>query len=172
MTAEIRNIGNDARHGNKNDAAQFFDVSLPTVEAWIRKGMPVVQPGGRGVSWIIDLRAAAEWKYGNASSSQDVDPDTLPPGERKAWYEGETKKRELQVRDRDLIPAIEVETAVATAFAALASGIWSIPDNLERKHGISGDVAELVGNALASEMEAAMERLQKLAPIDQGDAHG
>jgi len=165
MSVEPRAIGGGVRIANKAGCAEFFDVSMPTVDAWIRRGMPIVQKGGKGVSWQIDLLAAAQWRFGVQASGGSVDPESLEPMQRRAWYEGETKRRELQVRDRELIPAADVERVVATAFAALSSDIRAIPDNLERRHGIAGDVAEKVASALDEAMQSTSERLAELAPV-------
>ncbi|WP_119154158.1 DUF1441 family protein [Caldimonas tepidiphila] len=159
----------EVRRANKAQAAEFFDVTLPTVDAWIRKGAPVLQRGSRGVSWVLDLRALAEWLYGGQSAPGEVDPDSLHPQDRKAWYEAEKKKRELQVGDRELIPAADVEQAVATAFAALAQDIRAIPDNLERRHGIAPDVAEQVESALFEAMDVMADRLSALAPLEAAE---
>lgn len=165
MSVEPRAIGGGVRIANKAGCAEFFDVSMPTVDAWIRRGMPIVQKGGKGVSWQIDLLAAAQWRFGVQASGGSIDPESLEPMQRRAWYEGETKRRELQVRDRELIPAADVERVVATAFAALSSDIRAIPDNLERRHGIAGDVAEKVSAALDEAMQSTSERLAELAPV-------
>ena len=157
------------RTASKGGCAEFFGVSLPTVEAWVRKGMPVQQQGSRGVAWVIDLLAAAEWRFAG-STGGDSDPEDMPPAERKAWYEGETKRRDLQVRDRELIPAGDVERVIATAFAALASDVWAIPDLLERKHGVSGEMAGQVADALAPAMDALAGRLEQFASLDMGGA--
>lgn len=153
------------RIASKAQCAEFFDVSLPTIEAWVRKGMPVVQAGSKGVAWEIDLLEACKWRFAGQSSGGDVDPDSLDPMQRRAWYDGEKSKRDLQVKDRELIPVTEVEVVVATAFAALASDVRAIPDNLERRHGVSGDVAERVEDALNEAMDAIADRLSKMAPV-------
>lgn len=165
MSVEPRAIGGGVRIANKAGCAEFFDVSMPTVDAWIRRGMPIVQKGGKGVSWQIDLLAAAQWRFGVQAAGGSIDPESLEPMQRRAWYEGETKRRELQVRDRELIPAADVERVVATAFAALSSDIRAIPDNLERRHGIAGDVAEKVAAALDEAMQSTSERLAELAHV-------
>jgi phage terminase Nu1 subunit (DNA packaging protein) len=156
----------EVRRANKAQAAAFFDMSLPTIEAWIRKGAPVVQRGGRGVSWELDLRAISEWYYGQRSGGGEADPDSLSATDRRAWYEGEAKKRDLQIRDRELILASEVEQVIATTFSAIAQGIRSIPDNLERRYGIAGEVAEKVEVALFEELDILADRLASLGPIE------
>jgi phage terminase Nu1 subunit (DNA packaging protein) len=166
MTAKTELFpGGGIRIVNKAQCAEFFEVSLPTVAAWIRKGMPVQKQGSTQVAWEIDLLEVCKWRFAGQTSGADVDPDSLEPMQRRAWYEGEVKKRDLQVKDRELIPVEEVERVVATAFAALASDIRAIPDNLERKHGVSGDVAEQVEEALNEAMDGIADRLSALAPI-------
>ena len=163
------NLNSTIRTGNKAACAEFFGVSLPTIEGWVRRGMPVVQRGDKGIGWVIDLCAVAEWKFGNQTSST-ADPESMTPIERKAWYEGETKRRDLQIRDRELIPAGDVERTIATAFAAISTGLRAIPDLLERKYGLSGEIAGNVSEALDLELEALADRLATLAPVTVDEA--
>lgn len=128
-----------------------------------------MQRGSRTVPWVFDLLDVATWRITGQRTDADVDPDTLPPSERKAWYEGETRKRELQVRDRELIPAAEVEQAIATAFAAIAQDMRAIPDNLERRHGIAPAVAEAVETALLEAMDHLADRLAALASVEASE---
>lgn len=158
------------RETNKAGLARFFDVSLTTIDSWIRKGCPAVQRGSLAAPWVFDLLAVAEWRFsGKTGGSPDADPEALPPAERKAWYEGEVKRRDLQERDRELIPAVEVEQVIRTAFAAIAQDIRAIPDNLERRVGISPEVAQAVDLALDGAMEALAERLSNLGTVADQD---
>jgi len=79
--------------------------------------------------------AGAAWRFGGEASADQMDPDQMIPTDRKAWYESETRRRALQVADRELIKAEEVEVAIATAFSAIAQGLRSLPDNIERRTG-------------------------------------
>lgn len=158
------------RIANKAQCAAFFEVSLPTIEAWVRKGMPVVQRGAKGVSWEIDLLEVCKWRFAGQTEGGEVDPDSLEPMQRRAWYEGEVKKRDLQVKDRELIPVGEVERVVATAFAAIASDVRSIPDKLERLKGLDPVMAEAVENMLSEAMDALAERLASLAAVGGEDS--
>lgn len=152
---------------NKAQCAQFFDVSLPTIDAWIRKGAPVEQRGSQGVSWVIDLRAIAEWVYSSpADANTSYDPNDLPPTDRRAWFQSENERLKFEAEQRELIPAGEVEETVATAFAAIAHLIRGIPDELERKHGLSGEVIELVEDGLMSAQDTLADRLSSLATVE------
>lgn len=91
--------------------------------------------------------------------------------ERKAWYDGETKKRELQIRDLALIPAADVEQAIATAFASISQDLRAIPDNLERRLGISAQVAESVELAIHESMNGIADKLSEFSvALSEGDS--
>lgn len=154
----------DIKRGNKADAAQFFDISLPTLEKWIRDGMPIVQRGARGVSWIIDLRAAAQWRYEARLPSGEIDPETLSPMERKSWYDGEKSRRDLQVRDSELIPIGDVERNIGTSFAAVSQSIQGLEDHLSRRAGLSPEQAQVVEDVVFETLDALADQLSVYAP--------
>ena len=157
----------ERRKANKMEVAHFFGVSLPTIDNWIMKDCPVIQRGaGRGTPWVFDLLDVALWRYGNQPTSNDIDPDSLSPRERRDWFESELKKIQFQKEQRQLIPAEEVETVVATAFSTIAQHIRSMPDNLERKLGISSELAEAIEIANDDYLEELAISLSKIAMLE------
>jgi hypothetical protein len=46
---------------NIEEVAGHFKVHPGTVRGWIRKGLPVVSPGGRGRGYVLDLGRVSEW---------------------------------------------------------------------------------------------------------------
>lgn len=150
---------------NKAGVSRFFDVELTTVNGWVRKGCPVIKQGGPGVQWQIDLLEVAKWYYGNQTSGGTQDPDTMTPAERKAWFESEQKRRDLQKEDRELIPAPELEQAIATAFSLLTQGLLTIPDALERVDGITPELAIIVENRICAQLEALSEHMAAFGPV-------
>ncbi len=154
----------DIRRANKSQVAEFFDVSLPTVEAWIRKGCPVAERGARGISWVMDLRAVAQWLYQAEQSNTPRDPDSLPPQDRKAWYDAEARKRDLAEKAKELLPRAEVEQAAATAFAAVTQDLLAVSDQLERLHAVPPDIAGKVDAAICAALESLRERVGRLTP--------
>lgn len=158
----------ESRKANKAEFAEFFGVSIPTVESWVRKGMPVLQRGSRTIPWVFDLMECVQWRVAPqvGEGGDGIDPSRLPPAERKAWYDSEIKRRELQERDRELIPAVELEACIARVFGALSQGLRSIPDNLERRIGCSPDVAEAVDRIIEAEMDAVANMLSTIGPVE------
>lgn len=152
----------ERRRANKAEVAAFFGISVNTVEKWLQRGAPVVQKGERGVPWCLDLLEVALWKYAPrpvTGPEGEVDPSLLPPKDRKDWYESEIKRRDLQVRDGELIPADEVSRAVSTAFAGIAQSIRSMPDDLERRFALDPEIVEAVTVAIDDHLDALAERL-------------
>ena len=46
----------ERRQANKAELAEWFGVSVATVDAWLRRGAPYIQKGGPGKGWVLDLR--------------------------------------------------------------------------------------------------------------------
>lgn len=56
-------------HINRAQLAETFGVSLPTVDAWIRKGCPYVQKGGNGKPWQFRIQEVVRWREKMARES-------------------------------------------------------------------------------------------------------
>lgn len=157
------------RRLNKSELAEFFGVSVQAVDGWCRRNCPVIERGAPGRPWAFDAVEVAKWRYSVPDAPDGVDPDEMLPSDRKAWYESETKRRALQVQDRELIPADEVERVIATAFSAIAQGLRSLPDNIERRTGCTPDVVEAIDLALDGEMDALADKLTELVALEASE---
>lgn len=158
------------RLANKLGVCAFFDITLGALNNWIRRGCPFLAAGDNESEWEFDLLAVAVWRYGTdggeGGDGGEVvsNPDTLPPLERKQWYEGENKRLDLQVRKRSLIPAQEVEAASALAFATVAESLKSLLDNLDRvAGGLSVEQHESAEGIIYESMRLLQERLATIS---------
>ena len=130
------------RIGNKADVANFFGVSLTTVDQWLRRGCPYTQRGERGKQWQFDFLAVAIWKYGAADVDLADDPEKMPPKERLDWYRG-TRERTRHLEEvGQLLPAADFERVLADVLKTVAVTLESLPDVLERDAGIDGAAVE------------------------------
>ena len=164
-----------ARRANKADVAEWFEVSLPTVDAWIRRGCPVVQRGSRGVPWVFDILEVARWRFGGGevAGEDDIDPRKLPPKERKDWIQSEREWHKHLLERREVLPKAEIRQVVSTAFAAFAQDARAIPDHMERRYGIPPDLTVTIGESIDSALDSMADRLQALAanpPAEETDA--
>lgn len=46
---------------NLDQLASIFEVSLPTIRSYIKKGMPYIEEGGQGKPWMVDSADAIQW---------------------------------------------------------------------------------------------------------------
>jgi phage terminase Nu1 subunit (DNA packaging protein) len=150
------------RKANKAQVAEFFDVSMATVDAWLRRGCPYIQQGNKGLAWVIDLRAAAEWYFKGASekaAATSEDPEKLSPKERLDWYRGARERTKHLEECGELMKAADYETDLASALKSLAVGLESFPDQLERDVGLSGEGVEVVQRLVDRLREDLHQRL-------------
>ncbi len=126
------------RKANKAKVAEWFGVSLPTVDGWTRRGCPVLQEGSSGVPWIFDLLDVAGWRAGrNPAAPRDI--ESMTPRERLDFVRSERERLRLETDQGQLIPAAEVERVMSEAFKALALALSTLPDALERGCGLPPD---------------------------------
>ena len=149
-----------SRIANKAETAEWFDVSLATLDAWIRRGMPVVTRGHKGLQWEIDLLAVAIWRYAPKDTEQiDADPDTLSAKDRLAWYQGNREKRRDMLDAGELYERAPTLHTFSTTVATFAEQVRAIPDMLERRAGLSPAQAEIAAAEIDTQLEAVKKRL-------------
>ena len=103
----------------------------------------------------------------------------VPPPERieldreKARNEkakADLNELELAVRRGQYVLRAEVQQATATALSALAQTLRSVPDNLERKLGVTPDVALEVGILIDAALDEVANQFEALAESAQSAA--
>ncbi len=136
----------DRRKANKAEAAEFFGVTPAAIDKWLRRGCPSIQTGALNRQWILDLLEVAKWRYGARETADEggFDPDQASPKDRKDWFDSEFRRRQLQERDAELIPAAEVERGLADLVSQVVRTLDTLGDVLERDAGITGEAVERV----------------------------
>lgn len=132
-------------------AGALLGVTVQRISQLKKDGMPF-DPHEFGVWWRA-REGATSAKLDAAAEKARVD-----------HFRANILELQQAEAERRLIPAAEVEQTVATAFAAIAADLKAIPDNLERRHGISGTTAAEVERAIFEAMDALADRLATFAP--------
>lgn len=140
---------------NRTELAEFFEVSMPTIDVWIRRGCPYQQQGARGIAWKFDLLAVITWKL---QAKPSTTPERMSPADRRAWYESEKKRLEVQAMAARMVPADEIDQGIITALKSIGHALRKIPASLEQK-GIDTALAQLVGGELQAAYEGMAARL-------------
>ena len=148
------------RKANKALVAEWFGVSIPAVDGWIRRGCPSVQRGEKGRPWVFDLLKVAEWRFRHDEGP--IDPSGMTPKDRLDHYRAERERLKLEQETGSLIPAAEVESVTAEVMKTLAQTLDTLPDVLERDAGISGEAVQIVQRVIDSARESMYSDVVRL----------
>ena len=85
------------------------------------------------------------------------DPSSLPPAERRAWYQSESERLKVEAAKRELLPAEEFEREMASALKLVVQALETLGDRLERDCALAPSVIERV-NAIAAEVRGELHR--------------
>lgn len=129
--SDVTNISPPAfRLANKLQVSEFFDVSVKTVDLWVRRGCPFIQRGDLRTPWIFDLLTVTEWRYAPPTRGRVDDPEKLKPRDRKDWYEGERVREKIEELRANLISRDEFDAEKSRIQSAIAGCLDRLPDRL------------------------------------------
>lgn len=69
---------------------------------------------------------------------------------------------DFKIQAGEYVPRAAYKQAAATLIATFAQTIRSLPDNMERRHGLAPEIAEAIGTDLDKAMQTLAEGLQML----------
>lgn len=169
------------------DTARFFDVSVPTVRAWLADGCPVHRAGGNGVAYELDLRAVHKWRSdrdgaeARASAEREernkqlrlellgADALTVGDGERLSIRQiseavaAEARRTQLAIMRREYVPAANMRIAQERAFKMISERLRALPDQLAQRFGLSDQQAD----AMIEQIDALLHDLADAVIADQ-----
>lgn len=107
----------------------MFGVSMPTIDAWVRNGLPAVTRGGPGVQWVFDTAEVARWTrdraVAEAGGGEDTDEDQIERRTKRAkMLEAELS---LAIARKQVAPIREFERASAAMDAAIRANVMNVP---------------------------------------------
>jgi phage terminase Nu1 subunit (DNA packaging protein) len=104
-------------------------ISLPTVDRWVKEGMPVEQRGQRGVQAVYDLADVIRWRIDRAAKDAAADaPDDLSAIEKRtAQAKMLTAELELAKKKGEVAPVRDFERAQAKVFAQIRANVMNVP---------------------------------------------
>ena len=142
---------------NKAELAEFYEIHISTLDAWIRRGCPIMQRGRHGVAWQFDLLEVAKWRFGTQEQSSEEDPEQMEPKARLDWYKG-NRERDAHAKDQGLlIPFDLAEQLVGAAFASVRAGL------LSQHNTIASHYPEMSKDAISGILSANRELLTRLS---------
>jgi phage terminase Nu1 subunit (DNA packaging protein) len=114
-----------------------------TVAKWIEEGLPVHTRGRGGRASLYSLKSAREWKRQRDESSTSV--GALDPHQERARRDRAQAllaEQQLRTRERELLPATEVQKAWSAEVSAVRAQALAIPttyaDRIHRAATLDG----------------------------------
>jgi len=118
--------------------AEEFGMARETVSKRFREA-GVRSSGTRNGYPVYGLRDALRALFQTRSVDGVIDPKTLPPVERVAWFQSEIKRLDVEARARELLPSAEHEAGMATMANDIVRFLERLPERLDK--GLSPEQA-------------------------------
>ena len=80
-------------------------------------------------------------------------PDELPPHKRKAWYEGELRRVDIEKKKGELIPAEEIRQVWAETLKGVMLTLDTLVDVVERDVGLKPDQIKCIQGIIDNQRE-------------------
>ena len=146
--------------------ADEFGMDWRTVRSRMRDANvePAGTDRGKPVYALRDVAEAVFAKSVISAKSDDFDPETYPPKERKDWYEGEKIRIALEVQQGELVTLEDFRAELARVLKQIAATLETLPDAIDRKCHLSPDAIEQMQKLIDEQRLAIAERLE--APLD------
>lgn len=159
MDPDVRRV----RRATKAVAAEVCGVSLPTIEAWVRRGAPVISRGGDGKPWVIDCIELLRWRYTVDAPRRrpPLEPEEMEPRDRLAWYQSEVFRKRLEDMLASLVPAEEAREATVALMKTVEAHLATLSDRLREEAG--DDVAAAAEPYIATMLADFRQRLEDIA---------
>lgn len=150
---------------NRGECAEFFGVTPPTVDGWVRAGCPV-KKGQKGIASEFNSAEVAAFLRQKAreegSGKSLADEGELK--RRKLAAEAERSELELAKAKGEVAPVREFERAQAAAMAAIRANMRNVPgravlrllgctDELEFKNTLMDEIDLALVTAAESELD-------------------
>ena len=113
---------------NRSGLAEHMGVSLPTIDRWVKDGMPVVQRGARGIEWSFDLADVISWYARRQAEAAGGATDDLKEIEKRT-ARAKMEQAELALAEAKglVAPVAEFERAQAALMAAIRQNVMNVP---------------------------------------------
>jgi phage terminase Nu1 subunit (DNA packaging protein) len=149
-----------------------MDVSLPTIDRWVKDGMPVVQRGSRGIEWTFDLAEVISWYARRQVDAAGGAVDDLAEIEKRTARAKMEKEEFALARAKGVVaPIREFERVQSAMMASIRQNVMNVPQRAVLQ--LLGETNETAfKHKLRAELMLALEQSAKaeLALDDDDDS--
>lgn len=156
----------EAYSWNITRLADAFGLHRDTVRKRLREA-GVAPEGNRNGAPIYALKHVGPALFGetlHGVGEDGIDPDRLPPQERRAWYQSENERVKLERELGTLLQAEDAHREMSGLAKAVIATLDGLPDILERDAGLPPEAVQRVQEL----MDAQREQLYHAVIGDEG----
>lgn len=135
---------------NRAELAGICNCSLPTVDAWVRKGCPVVARGGKGKEWQFDSAAVIDWRIeravadvANVTATAEGSITKEEADRRKAVAQAVVAEVEADEALKSVISRFDAEMLTADFCQALKSALSNVSTKVAGRAATMSDPNEI-----------------------------
>ena len=161
---------------NRRKLSSIFNVHMQTIMNWEQSGMPVSEPGRRGVPSLYSVADVEKWLTDREEAARENGTlDLAQERARRERAQAIMAEQTVAIRARDLVPANEVEKVWTAGFMAIRAKVLSWPatvsDIIYRQAEINGlqgvqEAIKQAGDELLLELSKP-KRVVKPRPTDK-----
>lgn len=156
----------------RQELADLFGVSGPTIDSWMRAGAPYITQGSKGVSWEINTAEISEWLVNRAvdEATGKVQADDATIERRMKTAKMLRQELTLEKEKGVVAPIDEMEQALTVVFAEMRAAMRIIPGRVYS--ALVGETDETrFKSVIQSEIDNALRNLSGDSVL-KGVAHG
>jgi phage terminase Nu1 subunit (DNA packaging protein) len=146
---------------NRSQAAELLDVSLPTMDVYVKRGCPFVQRGSKGKEWQFSAVDIVKWarQQDVEKALGDIEVTDFEEGRRrKVVAEAQIAEYELAKLRRTMIHVQDVQAVVSDEYGMVRSRLFQIPGRLAQMVAVETD-ASIIEGMIKAEVADALEEL-------------
>ncbi|MBB2698944.1 UNVERIFIED_ORG: phage terminase Nu1 subunit (DNA packaging protein) [Rhizobium esperanzae] len=178
---------------SREELAETLQVSLNTVSAWLSKGMPMLQEGGPGKSYELQLSACFAWRQAQKADEDlrsaqvkraqaamrlalvgGATGDTieaLDPKTRREIMAAQIEQERFQRERNQLMRRDDVHEMMELVYGIIRDRMNAAPDHIERRNALEPKLVQELIDAcddIVSDVRGAIDRFWRERPVREG----
>lgn len=129
MAKVVKSSTTKGRIVGRQEIADLFGVSGPTVDSWMRNGAPYLVQGSKGISWEINTAEISEWLVNRAvdEATGKTQADEATIDRRMKAAKMQRQELALEKEKQLVAPIDEMSQALSVVFAEMRAALRIIP---------------------------------------------
>lgn|GEM_PF-513210 len=178
---------------SREDLAETLQVSLNTVTSWLSKGMPMLQEGGPGKSYELQLSACFAWRQAQKADEDlrsaqvkraqsamrlalvgGATGDTieaLDPKTRREIMAAQIEQERFQRERNQLMRRDDVLEMMELVYGIIRDRMNAAPDLIERRNALEPKLVQELIDAcddIVTDVRGAIDRFWRERPVREG----